>query len=472
MRKHVLLLGSVASAVVLSLALVLLTGAYTQRGGPAALAQTASKPNFVFILADDMRKDDLKYMPKTRSVLGRRGMTFTNAFVSNPLCCPSRATILRGQYAHNTGVWTNKAGSDGGWQAYKNKGHEQNNVATHLDDAGYRTALIGKYLNHYKSTSVPPGWDYWFGKFNSQYFNYSVNVNGTKKRFGSAKRDYATDVIRRQTRRFIGTSNRPFFAFVTATAPHGPLVPAPRDRHVYDNLRAPRLPSFNETDVSDKPRWIRSQPRLTSSRIADIDRRHEMRAEMLQSLDDLVRGVVNELRQEGKLSNTYIVFTSDNGWHHGEHRIFKGKWRPYEEDIHMPLLIRGPGVAAGSSTDKLVLNTDYFPTLTSLAGISTPNYVDGRSLRPLLNGDSTAWRSAILLEGGTGRVYAGSGVRTSTSKYIAYAGGSRELYSLGADPYELTNRYNPNRPPTGLASRLRALKDCKADACRAAENGR
>jgi N-acetylglucosamine-6-sulfatase len=158
--------------------------------------------------------------------------------------------------------------------------------------------------------------------------------------------------------------------------------------------------------------------------------------ETLQALDDLVGGVVNKLKSSGQLSNTYIVFTSDNGYHHGEHRIPKSKGRPYEEDIHIPLLIRGPDVAAGSSTDKLVLNTDYFPTFTELAGIQTPSYVDGRSLQPVLTGTATNWRSAILLEAHptqhAGETPAYSGIRTTSgSKYIEYEGGVRELYNLG-----------------------------------------
>ncbi len=207
-----------------------------------------------------------------------------------------------------------------------------------------------------------------------------------------------------------------------------------------------------------------------------MDKRHEKRVETLQALDDLVEGVVNKLQSSGQLSNTYIVFTSDNGYHLGEHRITQGKGRPYEEDIHMPLLIRGPGVAAGSSTEELVLNTDYFPTFTELAGIPTPSYVDGRSLQPVLTGTATNWRSAILLEahqskqGGETPTYSGI-LTTSGSKYIEYEGGVRELYNLGVDPYELTNDYDSATPPEALVTRLQALKSCAGVTCRQAEGG-
>ena len=469
MRRLVLLLSPVALAVALSLAGVLLTGAYTN-GVPTADAQT-TKPNFVFILADDMRKDDLRYMPKTRSLLGSKGMSFDKAYVSLPVCCPARSTIMRGQYAHNTGVWVNSQ-----WAGYKANGNEQDNVATRLDAAGYRTGLFGKYLNGYDGSTIPPGWDRWYAHLSQRYYDYDVNVDGRLTHFGTAQSDYSTDVINRQTQNFIATSSRPFFAYVAPTAPHGPFNgTVPRHQHDFDGAKAPRPPSFNEQDVSDKPPWIQSKPRLTTAQIADIDKRQEKRAEALQALDDLVEGVVNKLGAAGVLGNTYIVFTSDNGYHMGEHRIPDEKAQPYEESVHMPLLIRGPGVQVGAKTGKLALNTDYLPTLTDLAGIQTPAYVDGRSLRPVLEANATTtWRSAILLEQ---RYAVGSGVSFSGvlasngGKYVEYDGGAREFYNLATDPYELSNAYNATAPPTALASRLQTLKSCSGDSCRAAEDG-
>jgi len=284
MRRTVLLLLSVALSV------VLLSGgsSTTFREAQAITA----KPNFVFILADDMRKDDLTYMPKTLSLLGDGGMTFSNAYVSNGLCCPARATIMRGQYAHNTGVWDNVNDTDGGWQGYKSNGNnETDNVATRLRNGGYRTALIGKYLNGYNNTTYkPPGWDKWFATFTFDYFNYDVNNNGTIKHFGTTESAYLTDVLRKQTQSFIDASvakSKPFFAYVTPLAPHAPAQPAPRDLHTYDGVKAPQLDSFNEVDVKDKPPWIQSLPVLTSTQIADLDKLHEKRVETLQALDDL-----------------------------------------------------------------------------------------------------------------------------------------------------------------------------------------
>jgi len=457
-------------------AILLLSGVW---GSAAREAEGATaKPNIVFILADDMRKDDLKYMPKTLSMLKDKGMSFRDAYVSTPLCCPSRATTLRGQYAHNTGVW-NSGGSRGGWETYRANGLERDNVATRLDAAGYRTALIGKYLNGYSgTTNKPPGWDNWFAHTGgTRYYNYKINDDGSVRRFGSSSADYETDVIANRAEAFIGTSataGKPFFAYVAPKAPHSPNTPAPRDEHTFDEVKAPRPPSFNEQDVSDKPPWIRQLSEVSGAKKAKIDNLAEKRAETLQALDDLVAGIGGKLKDEGVLSNTYIFFTSDNGFHMGEHRIPGRKGRPYEESVHVPLLVRGPGVAAGHQAQKLALNTDFLPTFTDLADAHTPGYVDGRSLLPVLEGNATAWRSAVLLEadraaGGSTPPY--SGIRTSSGrKYVEYAGGKRELYYLGGDPYELRNSYNPNSPPA-LATRLAALETCARESCRAAEDG-
>ena len=461
-------------SVAVALAVLLVSGVW---GSAAREAEGATaKPNIVFILADDMRKDDLKYMPKTRSVLGDKGMTFSNAFVSNALCCPTRATIMRGQYAHNTGVWSNK-GSKGGWPAYRNNGNEKDNMATRLDAAGYRTGLFGKYLNEYPgATDEPPGWDRWFAHTDgTQYYDYKINDDGRIIHYGSTSADYETDVIADHAKTFIGASAKagePFFAYVAPRAPHSPATPATRDKHAYDGLKARRLPSFNEKNVADKPPWIRKLPMLSDAKKAKIDNRAEKRAETLQALDDLVAEIVSRLNDSHVLSRTYIFFTSDNGWHAGEHRIPQEKWRPYEEDVRVPLLARGPGVVAGSTTYKLVVDTDYLPTFTDLADVHTPNYVDGRSLQPVLEGNTTAWRSAILLEAAANYSPAYRGLRTSDGrKYVEYASGKRELYNLGRDPYELRDSYDPKSPPATLAKRLKKLRSCAAASCLAAENG-
>jgi N-acetylglucosamine-6-sulfatase len=471
MRKLVLQVSCVALALLLSLGILGMR--------PKDVEALTAKPNIVFILADDMCKDDLKHMPKTRSVLKDKGIIFHNAFVSTPLCCPSRATIMRGQYAHNSEVW-NSRGSSGGWQTYRAKGLERNNVATRLDAAGYRTGLFGKYLNGYKGTSnKPPGWDRWFAHVGTpHYYDYKINDDGRIIHYGSTSADYETDVITDHAMNFIGASamaRGPFFAFVAPKAPHGPYTPARRDKHAFDGIRAPRPPSFNERDVSDKPPWIRKLPRLSDAKKAKIDNRAEKRAETLQALDDLVAGMVGKLREKRVLGNTYIFFTSDNGFQMGEHRTHAGKGRPYEGSVRVPLLVRGPDVAAGrQAQEKLVLNTDYLPTFTDLASAQTPGYVDGRSLGPVFKGNAAAWRSAVLLEAHDAprNTPPYSGIRTSSGrKYVKYAGGKKELYYLDRDPYELHNSYDPNSPPITLATRLQALKSCTGVGCRIVENG-
>jgi N-acetylglucosamine-6-sulfatase len=488
MRRIVVVLASVALAVG-----SLFSGFYSGISADLrrAAAQTGpARPNIVFILTDDMRKDDLRYMPQTRSLLARGGMSFENAFVSNALCAPSRATIMRGQYSHGNGVWSNSSTDSpttatGGWEAYQAKGNQRDNVATRLHDAGYTTGLFGKYMNRYtNTTAVPRGWDRWFAASTigaPEYFDYDVNVDGTKRHYGKNKSDYITDVLSRETNAFIedgASRSRPFFAYVAPVAPHVPAIRAPRDAHTYDGVRAPRPSSFNEANVSDKPPWIRKLPRLTRDKITAIDNRHERRVESLQAVDDLVRGVADTLRATDEMRNTYIFFTSDNGFYHGEHRIQKEKWRPYEEDIRVPLLVRGPGVAAGSTTRRIALNTDYLPTFTDLAGTRTPSYADGRTLEPVLGGTATRWRSAVLLEAAAHYSPAYKGIRTigiggaPGRKYVEYSGGARELYNLDVDPREKTNHYSSSSPvAASLAARLRALKDCAGDACFRAENG-
>jgi arylsulfatase A-like enzyme len=320
--------------------------------------------------------------------------------------------------------------------------------------------------------------------------DYDANDQGTIRHFGTSDSDYVTDVVGEKAKTFISTSaaqGKPFFAYVAPIAPHAPATPAPRDRHSYDDLKAPRPPSFNEKGVSEKPPWIRTRPRLTPDKIAKINKRHEARVETLQSLDDMVAGIVGKLKDRGVMGNTYVFFTSDNGWAEGEHRRPGGKANPYEEDVRMPLLVRGPGVAAGSNTNKLALNTDYLPTFADLACSSsrpcdTQNwrYVpDGRSLLPVLKGNATNWRSAVLLEGhqGAGKhaVATYAGIRTvgahEERKYLEHETGERELYYLGSDPHELNNRYPATMPSAELVTRLHALKTCAADSCRAAEDG-
>lgn len=443
-----------------------------------AAEATAEQPNVIFVLADDLDYASAQKMPNLNSLLVEQGTSFENTFTSMSLCCPSRATILTGQYAHSSGIKGNKP-PDGGFEKFHDEGVEKDTIATRLQESGYQTAFFGKYLNGYgadDATYVPPGWDEWYGKINEQkLYDYSINENGEEVSYGSEPEDFFTDVLSGQATDFVrqaAPEDQPFFAYVAPTAPHGPATPAERHKGAFAEEEAPRPPSFNEEDVSDKPSWRQETERFSDEEISEIDDYYRQRLESMLTVDEMIGSLVEELEAAGELDNTYIFFTSDNGWFSGEHRMKEGKDRAYEESAHVPLLVRGPGVPAGAAVEKLALNTDFAPTFAELAGIKYPG-ADGRSLAPLLRGEDPPWRSSILLEGFVGkgdRVY--SAARTETHKYVEYGNGEEELYDLKVDPYELESLHESADPSLleELKTRLEALRDCSGDGCREAED--
>jgi arylsulfatase A-like enzyme len=462
------------------------TEASTQPGTAqeeSSAESSAERPNILFVLADDLDYASVEQMPQISSLLAKGGTSFENAFVSFPVCCPSRATILTGLYAHNSGVKGNSPPS-GGFQKFRNDGTEENTVASSLQEGGYRTAFFGKYLNGYgrgDRTHVPPGWDEWYGKLNGQkLYDYSINENGEEISYGSEEDDFFTDVLSGQATDFIrqaAPEDQPFFAYVAPTAPHGPATPAERHKGAFSEEEAPRPPSFDEEDVSDKPSWIRDMDRISNKQASQIEKRHQKRLNSMLAVDEMVGSLIQVLDDAGALDNTFIVFTSDNGFHGGEHRIKGGKRTPYEESARVPLFVRGPGVPAGSKIEQLALNTDFAPTFAALAGVDFP--ADGRSLVPLLGGEDTPRRTSILLEAFTNEEAAGEqanlpnyqAVRTETHKYVEYDNGEAELYDLEADPYELNNIYESADPALleDMKARLEALKSCSEEGCGEAE---
>jgi arylsulfatase A-like enzyme len=440
-------------------------------------AQASTRPNIVFILTDDQTAKDLAHMPIVKNKLTSKGTKFTSAFVTTALCCPSRASILRGQYAHNHLV-TQGLEDPRGYEKFKELGHENSTVATWLKGGGYKTALIGKYLNGYGggTTYVPPGWSNWQTWVSTKadgtkVWNVNGNLVGDTRRHDHYVSDKAVEFISRQA-----GSTSPFFMYLAPYAPHFGLAPAPKYDHTFDNLAMPKSPSFNEADVSDKPAFVRNSPTLSSSQVNTLEAHYRDRLEALLTVDDMVGRIVAKLAETGKLSNTYIVFTSDNGYHMGEHRLPEGKWTAYEEDIKVPLIVRGPNVPAGRTLNHMVLNTDFAPTFAALGGVQPAPFVDGRTIRPLLGSTTpplSNWRSAFVEEGApTPQRPAFSAVRTKSHMYAEYDNGERELYDLTSDPYELTSLdANPGYDglEAGLGSRLAALRDCAADSCRAAE---
>jgi arylsulfatase A-like enzyme len=366
-------------------------------------------------------------------------------------------------------------------------GHEDSTVATWLKSGGYQTVLIGKYLNGYgrrdDASYVPPGWEEWYAKPGGfEYYDYELNENGGLVSYGSEEEDYLTDVLSGHATDFVrraASEDQPFFAYVAPTAPHSPSTPAERHKSAFANQEAPRTPSFNEEDVSDKPTWVQEFEPVSEREGSQIDDRYRERLESMLAVDEMVASLIEELEATGELDNTYIFFTSDNGYHLGEHRI-SGKRTVYEEAVRVPLAVLGPGVPAEGSVEQLVLNIDLAPTFAELVGVSMPEFVDGRSLVPLLRGTlPTSWRSGFLIEHWSGSggqpletpTYAA--IRTESHKYVEYNTGEKELYDLSADPYELDSIYESAEPTlvNDLSSRLEALKDCGGQTCREAEEG-
>ena len=475
---------SLLACVVISVAVGCSGSAPAQEKAEEVAAEaSADRPNILFVLTDDLDYASAQRMPNLRSLLVEQGTSFDNAFTSQSLCCPSRATMLTGQYPHNHGVKGNKL-PDGGFEKFRDEGHEENTIAARLQEEGYRTALIGKYFNEYPGsadpTYVPPGWDEWHAKlYEGKVYDYSLNENGEEVSYGNETEDYLTDVISKKATEFIrgatsDESGKPFFAYVAPMAPHLPATPAERHEGEFANEIAPRPPSFNEEDVSDKPSWTRDAERLDDEELSEIDNQYRNRLESMLAVDEMVGSLVEELEATGELENTYIIFTSDNGWLGGEHRVKQGKDRPYEESARVPLYVRGPGVPLGAEMEELVLNTDIAPTFAELGGARLSEEADGHSLLPLLRGEKpSSWRSAVLLEGFVGkgaRVY--GAIRTEDRKYVEYGNGEEELYDLRNDPYELQSIHETADPALVeyLKTRLEALRDCEGEGCREAED--
>jgi arylsulfatase A-like enzyme len=451
--------------------------------GAAQAQSPASRPNIVVVLTDDEDLGIHAAMPKVKGLIEDQGVAFENFFVTYPLCCPSRVSILRGQYPHNTLVLGNLPPA-GGFLTFRQLGLEQSTIATWLQIAGYRTAFYGKYLNGYSETDAPaPGWDEWHAANNDGYFNvnYKLNENGKIVAYGGAPEDYLTDVIARKAadhiRRF-AAEGRPFFLYVATFAPHSPYNPAPRHKGLFKDEPLPRPPSFNEDDVSDKPGFISELPRLSEDDIAEITTHHRQRLECLQAVDELVATLVDTLEDTGELERTYVVYASDNGFHLGEHRMKEGKDTAYEEDIRAPLAIRGPGVPQGQRVRGMALNIDLAPTLAAFAGIATPDFVDGRSLLPLLEDPGVPWRTSFLIQRlgleSDERLEPANAlaIRTERYTYIAYNNGAREMYDLAADPDQLQSiELTADKALIeALAARLTELRACQGRQCRELED--
>lgn len=455
-------------------------------------ADVLARPNLVLIVADDLDQNlgTIDSMPNLHRLLVQQGLTFSDFFVTNSLCAPSRASLLRGQYTHSHQVVSNESPVSG-FETFFRLGHEASTVATWLQGAGYRTILLGKYINGYPTgasrTHRPPGWSEFVSPVDDEAykgFDYRMNENGRIVSYGGRSQDYLTDVLARKAEDLLRRSGgTPFFLLLTPYAPHHPATPAPRHDRLFAGAQVPRTPSFNEEDVSDKPAPRSS---LSGSEIADIDSLYRSRLQSMQAVDEMIARVVMVLESSGRMGDTYFFFTSDNGFHMGQHRLRPQKATPYEEDVRVPLIVRGPGVPAGETLyGYLAGNVDLAPTLAELAEVEIPHFVDGRSLAPLLRGERPAAgtrRQAFLLEqySDEGLIAPSPrsaqpvfvGLRTLRYKYVEYWTGVREIYDLGSDPYELSN-FGGTAPTDLLAqlsSMLRSLTNCVGAACRSAES--
>ena len=486
--------------------------------------------NVVFILTDDQTFSELEGMPIVQSQIGAQGTSFNEAYISFPLCCPSRATMLSGQYMHNHGVRGNIP-PNGSW--FRFRSHESDDLPVWLQDDGYYNVHIGKYMNGYSvvdnSLPVPQGWDEWYGKVSEDalYFDYNlIEKTGPAATpritfYGDQPTDYQTDVFGDRAVDFVrdsAVSHQPFWLNLWFNSPHGPFDPAPRDLYRLAGTSLPRLPGFNEKDITDKPKWLRQQVkrRLSKKQIKVIEKERLRQQEQLLSVDQSVGELLDALKSRGILDDTYIIFASDNGFFRGEHRIASGKYLPYEPSARVPLLIRGPGIPHGGVSNELVWNGDIAQTIDQIASGSENAAVDGRSLLPYAENPDLRSTRPVLLEGDTGpggtgaesahesaamaraaRVHVAGrrgvknfeqepdaiksahntnsapafrSIRTDRYEYTVYANGQTELYDMKRDPAQLRSlardpRYRLVRK--WLFDHLAVLSTCAGAACRA-----
>jgi arylsulfatase A-like enzyme len=469
-------------------ALALTAGLALAGSGPGApsidQATAAARPNVVVIETDDQTLESMKVMQNTNSLIGAAGATFANSFVNYSLCCPSRSTFLTGQYAHNHRVWTNTS-PNGGFDRFESL-HANNNLATWLQGAGYHTAMIGKYLNNYENQPpVPPGWSEWHALAPDPYraYDYTLNNGGKLVKYGHRPADYQQDVLTGKAVDFVNrraAQPAPFFLWLTYSVPHtGPdhytdpnpptncddaPKPPPRYAHAFDAEPLPRPPNFDEQSVADKPAAIRQRPRLGPSAVTFIERNYRCELESLLAVDEGVKRLIAALKASGVLNDTLVIYTSDNGFFHGEHRIVQGKLRIYEESIRVPLEMRGPGIPKGVTIDPLVVNADLAPTIVDAANARHRLVMDGRSLLPVALDPTIDRNRELLIEEPTVKA-----IRTERYVYVEYRNGERELYDLADDPYELHSLHQAPAYASVMATlrhRLRDLKSCAGAECR------
>jgi len=517
-------------AAMLPLAFLATVMLATVEAVPSPVNSNVTRPNIIFLLTDDqdMALGGLTPMKKLKSMVIDKGTLFTNAFVTTPICCPSRSSILTGKYIHNHGAKNNSAAGNCAGADWVNN-NEKHTVATSLKALGYRTLFAGKYLNQYgqdpssPATHVPPGWDNWLGLVgNSRYYDYAVSDNGIEKQHGSDyHKDYFTDLVANRSYEFLADTvknhpDKPWFMQLATPASHGPDTSAPQyQNEMFGGATAPRNPNYNYWS-GDKHWLMRWAPPMTARKQSATDELLLKRWRTLLSVDDIVEQLITRVTALGQMERTYFVFFSDNGYHLGQFCFGADKRQPYEADIRVPFAVMGPGIKAGAVEESLALNIDLMPTITELAGGVPHEAVDGDSLVPLLlhSAQTGTNRKDFLVdyygEGSPGSgIYGGAnppciqGQRggaipmqscgdawnntyhcirelvtpqtneTTTRMYCEFSDkeGFKELYEMKADPWQLTNEAYSNKSQhttvlAAMATRLKELKGCAGPSCR------
>lgn len=488
-RTHVSLRAKVADVIVVAM-LGLLGSALTS----GSVVFSSNMPNIVLITTDDQTLATMWVLDNVRVRIGGNGTTYTQYYGSFPLCCPMRATLMTGQYAHNHGVDQNGGGKGGGYREFRTGGSgETNSLPVWLQDAGYRTGFLGKFMNGYAgyakraSMTPPPGWDDWRASISGNYRRTALNVNGHREKLGGEYKtaqygDIAVDRINQ-----FAAGAEPYFFWVALNAPHtgGPREPGdpkrvgsanvqPKYRDTYAGRSIPTGTGFNEADISDKPRHIRAAAKMDKELRSDLREAYTQQLEALESVDDTVNRILNAVSKSGEGSNTVVMFTSDNGYFYGEHRIKAGKVLPYEPSAHLPLLVKGPGFAPGATSSNPRSDVDLAATIVDIAGATPGRTLDGTSLKTPV-GDSRP-----ILHEGKANNSAGvkhnivwySAIRTPDWLYSRYeytdGGQSNELYRLTDDPNQLRSLHKDpafENKRQQLADRLADIENCSGDAC-------
>uniref|UniRef100_A0A0N4ZSQ9 Sulfatase domain-containing protein n=1 Tax=Parastrongyloides trichosuri TaxID=131310 RepID=A0A0N4ZSQ9_PARTI len=369
------------------------------------------KPNIILLITDDQDKElgSMEFMPKTLKIFDSEGIEFTHGLVSTPICCPSRTSILTGKYVHNHNVMTNNQNCSGvEWRTV----HEKRTFLNLVKLKGnYATSYFGKYLNEYDGSYVPEGIDHFMGLIkNSRFYNYTVNLNGKKIKHGyDYHKDYFTDKIANDTINFIErhvtlNKNVPFLSVLSFPAPHGPEDSAPQYSQLFDGIQSHRTSAWNYAPNPDKQWILQRTGKMEPIHVVFTDLLHRRRLQTLQSVDDAVEKLINKLKDLDQLDNTFLIYTSDHGYHLGQFGLVKGKNMPFEFDIKVPFYIRGPGIGKNRKINNIVSNIDIAPTILNIAGVEIDKEMDGKSFLSLIlnnsNNDENGWRDTLLIERG------------------------------------------------------------------------